>query len=104
MKLTLKGRNSVAGIAIIASGALGAMVVPAAGQEFPRSGVLLTFDISQRLETDSNLDLDETSLGSSTIATTRFNFGVQTDNGISRLDFGLQHDCHDPVQFRCADR
>ncbi len=89
MKLTLKGRNSVAGIAIIASGALGAMVVPAAGQEFPRSGVLLTFDISQRLETDSNLDLDETSPGSSTIATTRFNFGVQTDNGISRLDFGL---------------
>ena len=89
MKLTLRGRNSLRGIAMIASGVLGAMAAPAAGQEFPRTGVLLTFDVSQRFETDSNLDLDETSPGSSTIATTRFNFGVQTDNGISSLDFGL---------------
>lgn len=89
MKLTLNGRNSTAEIALVAFGMFGALVAPAFGQEFPRTGVLLTFDVSQRLEADSNLDLDETSPGSSTIATTRFNFGVQTDNGVSSLDFGL---------------
>jgi hypothetical protein len=57
-------------------------------QETPR-GVTLRFGVEQRLETDSNLGLDDPSQGRTTQATTRLSFQVTSDTGISRLTFGV---------------
>lgn len=73
---------------LLAAAVLGPLAGPAAAQEFPRTGVMLTFDVSQRLEVDSNLDLDVASPGTSTVATTRLDFGLRSETGTRTLVFG----------------
>lgn len=62
-----------------------------------RRGVTLRFGVEQRLETDSNLGLDNPSEGRTTQATTRLSFQVVSDTGISQLTFGVAG------AFRIAD-